>query len=47
MIKTSEDKAYETLKNLILDGELPKGEFLPQRKLAERTGTAVDCETQT
>jgi DNA-binding GntR family transcriptional regulator len=41
MIKTIEDKAYETLKNLILDGELPEGEFLPQRKLAEMTGTAV------
>ena len=38
---TQEHKAYERLKDMILRGELPRGEFLSQRKLAEEAGTAV------
>jgi DNA-binding GntR family transcriptional regulator len=37
--KTKEELAYEHLKALILAGELPKDEFLSQRKLAERVDT--------
>ncbi|NRA37781.1 MAG: GntR family transcriptional regulator [Planctomycetes bacterium] len=41
MVETQEEVAYKSLKLLILNGELPIGEFLSQRKLAERVGTAV------
>jgi len=37
--KTEEERAYEQLKTLILAGELPKDEFLSQRKLAQRVDT--------
>lgn len=37
--RTKEELAYEQLKSLILAGELPKDEFLSQRKLAERVDT--------
>ena len=37
--RTKEQLAYEQLKALILAGELPKDEFLSQRKLAERVDT--------
>jgi len=37
--KTKEELAYEQLRALILAGELPKDEFLSQRKLAERVDT--------
>ena len=37
--RTKEELAYEQLKALILAGELPKDEFLSQRKLAERVDT--------
>lgn len=37
--RTKEELAYEQLKVLILAGELPKDEFLSQRKLAERVDT--------
>jgi len=37
--RTKEEQAYEQLKALILAGELPKDEFLSQRKLAERVDT--------
>lgn len=37
--RTKEEQAYEQLKLLILAGELPKDEFLSQRKLAERVDT--------
>jgi DNA-binding GntR family transcriptional regulator len=37
--KTKEEQAYEQLRTLILAGELPKDEFLSQRKLAERVDT--------
>lgn len=37
--KTKEELAYEQLKTLILAGELPRDEFLSQRKLAERVDT--------
>jgi DNA-binding GntR family transcriptional regulator len=37
--KTKEELAYEQLKALILAGELPKDEFLSQRKLAQRVDT--------
>ena len=38
---TSEEKTYERLKQLILTGTLPKGEFLPQRGLAQRVGATI------
>ena len=38
---TSEEKTYERLKQLILTGKLPKGEFLPQRGLAEKVGATI------
>ena len=38
---TSEEKTYERLKQLILTGTLPKGEFLPQRGLAEKVGATI------
>ena len=38
---TSEEKTYERLKQLILTGKLPKGEFLPQRGLAEMVGATI------
>lgn len=41
MPKTQEDIALERLRNAILDGDLPAGEFLSQRKLAGRVGAAV------
>jgi DNA-binding GntR family transcriptional regulator len=37
--RTKEEQAYEQLKQLILAGELPRNEFLSQRKLAERVDT--------
>jgi DNA-binding GntR family transcriptional regulator len=37
--RTKEEQAYAQLKALILAGELPKDEFLSQRKLAERVDT--------
>ena len=40
-MKTNEEITYGKLKSLILDGELPAGEFLSQRMLAERTGAVV------
>lgn len=40
-MKTSEETTYEKLRGLILEGELPAGEFLSQRMLAERTGAVV------
>lgn len=41
MPKTNEELAYDKLRQVILNGELPQGEFLSQRMLAERTETAV------
>ena len=41
VLKTSEDRAYEQLRDMILHGELPIGEFLPQRSLAEKTGAVL------
>ena len=38
---TSEEKTYERLKQLILTGKLPKGEFLPQRGLAQKVGATI------
>ena len=40
-IQTKEDKAYKDLRALILEGKLPVGEFLSQRRLAEQVGAAV------
>ncbi len=40
-MKTCEETAYDQLKQLILSGELPKGEFLPQRGLAQRVGATI------
>ena len=40
-LATQEDLAYEHLRNMVLRGELPKGQFLSQRKLAEEAGAAV------
>jgi len=39
--KTQEELAYDSLKTLILTGDLPKGEFLSQRMLALRAGTNI------
>lgn len=39
--KTNEEIVYEKLRQIILNGELPRGEFLSQRKLAERSEAAV------
>ena len=39
--RTKEDIAYGRLKELILVGALPRGEFLSQRMLAERVDAAV------
>ena len=41
MLKTSEDQAYDKLKDMILAGEFPVGEFLSQRMLAKKTGAVV------
>ena len=38
---TQEDRAYQRLRQLILQGKLPKGEFLSQRKLAAKASVAV------
>ena len=38
---TCEEKTYERLKQLILTGKLPKGEFLPQRGLAQQVGATI------
>ena len=38
---TCEEKTYERLKTLILTGKLPKGEFLPQRGLAQQVGATI------
>ena len=38
---TCEEKTYERLKLLILTGKLPKGEFLPQRGLAQQVGATI------
>ncbi|MDD5727122.1 MAG: GntR family transcriptional regulator [Victivallales bacterium] len=40
-VQTSEHIAYIKIRDFILAGELKPGEFLAQRKLAEKTGTAV------
>jgi DNA-binding GntR family transcriptional regulator len=39
--QTKEDQAYQRLKALIMVGELPRGEFLSQRMLAEKCGANV------
>ncbi len=39
--RTKEEQAYEQLKALILSGDLPKGEFLSQRMLAQRADTNI------
>jgi DNA-binding GntR family transcriptional regulator len=39
--KTKEELAYDSLKELILEGELPKNQFLSQRVLAEKVGTNI------
>ena len=41
MMLTCEEKTYERLKTLILTGKLPKGEFLPQRGLAQQVGATI------
>ena len=41
IIKTCEEETYERLKQLILSGELPSGDFLPQRGLAQRVGATL------
>jgi DNA-binding GntR family transcriptional regulator len=40
-MRTSEDLAYDKLKTMILDWELPTGKFLSQRMLAEKTNAVV------
>lgn len=40
-MKTCEEIAYDQLKELILTGELPAGEFLPQRGLAQQVGATI------
>jgi DNA-binding GntR family transcriptional regulator len=40
-LKTKEDMAYDRLKDLILLGKLPRGEFLSQRMLADQVDSAV------
>jgi DNA-binding GntR family transcriptional regulator len=39
--KTNEELAFERLRRVIINGELPIGEFLSQRKLADIAGVAV------
>lgn len=39
--KTNEELAFERLRRAIINGELPIGEFLSQRKLADIAGVAV------
>lgn len=41
MPKTNEERAFERLRHAIINGELPVGEFLSQRKLAEIASVAV------
>lgn len=41
MPTTVEEQAYLSLRQEILGGELPAGEFLSQRKLAARSGVSV------
>ena len=38
---TCEEKTYERLKQMILTGKLPQGEFLPQRGLAQQVGATI------
>lgn len=40
-MKTSEERVTEQLKNLILDGEVERGPFLSQRRLAARLDTSL------
>lgn len=40
-MKTSEEQSYDKLRDMILTGEFPVGEFLSQRMLAEKVGAAV------
>ncbi len=40
-MKTSEEKTYDRLKELIIENKLPQGEFLSQRKLAESVGATI------
>lgn len=41
MIQTCEEVVYEKLQGMILRGELPVDEFLPQRKLAEQVDATI------
>ena len=38
--ETSSDRAYATVKELIVSGELPGGELISEGQIAERTGTS-------
>ena len=40
-MKTCEETTYDQLKELILAGDFPTGEFLPQRGLAQRVGATI------
>lgn len=40
-LKTKEETTYDALRELVLSGEMPIGQFLSQRRLAERVGCAV------
>ena len=40
-LRTKEEQAYEDLKAMILEGDLPKDVFLSQRMLAARVGTNI------
>jgi DNA-binding GntR family transcriptional regulator len=39
-LETSADRAYSTVKELIVSGELPGGELISEGEIAERTGTS-------
>jgi DNA-binding GntR family transcriptional regulator len=41
LMQTKEDMAYDALKRCIMFGELPQGQFLSQRMLAERVETTT------
>ncbi len=40
-LKTKEEKACDALREFILSGAVPTGEFFSQRRLADRIGAAV------
>lgn len=40
-VMTSAEKAYHRIQKAILEGELPRGDFLSQRMLAELAGTSI------